>query len=202
MQICHHLFSLGLREIHKHKYNSSQDQLKFVFGGILQPLKVSLLPQNTSTHTLPVHFLKWSLLPVLCSSAPRLVDQASRDESFTVGRETKMEGMRLQLHAAYKKKSTCELKVKHVAFAVQVCGLPHTEMQEHCQTTGGPATGMQPKSVPGADSCSPQQNRLQRCGSRLVLISVATGQFLNFTQHLFYSCNVASNSKNNTYIQK
>ncbi|CAG03070.1 unnamed protein product, partial [Tetraodon nigroviridis] len=56
----------------------------------------------------------------------------------------------------------------------RVCGLPRAEVQERCQTSGGSPTGLQPRSLPRADPRGPQQNRLQRCGSRLVLISMAT----------------------------
>lgn len=54
------------------------------------------IPSLTTTHR--VHFLKLSLLLALCFSAPGRVAQASRKESFTVGRETHREGMCLQLH--------------------------------------------------------------------------------------------------------
>lgn len=53
---------------------------------------------TASAHTFAVDSLKLSLLPVLRFSAPGLVDRASREERFTAGRETQMEGMCLQLH--------------------------------------------------------------------------------------------------------
>lgn len=58
---------------------------------------------TASTHTFAVDSLKLSLLPVLRFSAPGLVARASREESFTVGRETQMEGMCLQLHHTHTK---------------------------------------------------------------------------------------------------
>lgn len=86
-----------------------------------------------------------------------------------------------------------------MSLPVQVCALPHAEVQEYCQASGGPPTGMQPRCVPGADPCGPQQNCLQCCGTRLVLISVATGQFPNFWSQPRRVCDSFSvASENNT----
>lgn len=69
-------------------------------------------------------------------------------------------------------------RVDIASFPVQECGVPHTEVQEYRQTSSGPPTELQPGSMPGADPRGPRQKPLQRCGSRLVLISMATGRFL------------------------
>lgn len=125
-------------------------------------------------------------------SAPGLVDRASRGESFTAGRETRVEGTCLHPHRADRepagrsvfpplehysdRQKLSESRWVHAAsFPVQERGVPHTQVQEHSQTSGGPSAGLQPRSVPGAEPRGPRQKHLRRCGSGLVLIALATG---------------------------
>lgn len=125
--------------------------------------------------------------------------QASRKESFAAGRGTQREGMCLQLHfqdflhtlidlhrplcviwvLCSKSEFTTGDRVGTVILssAVQVCGVPHPEVQAYGQTFGGPPAGLQPRSVPGAPTCGRWQNHLVCRGLRLVLLSLATGTF-------------------------
>lgn len=199
--------------------------MECVFGGILQPWKVSLLrllPQKTShTH---IHSSFSEMVPTACALLQcsrscgsgfqrRELHCGERDQNggyvpSAVHHAQKACGLicvlasETHLTTEVNRQTRVESKM---CLPVQVCGLPHTEVQEYCQTSGGPPAGMQPRSVPGAEPCSPQQNRLHHCGSRLVLISMATGQFPNFWNQphsVFNSFSVASDDDNNAYIQK